>query len=88
MKTDEREVPTPVLAHWKQALDDAPLAALKTLASVHPTLQAGFRPGKIPPAQLRTRAEAMLDTSADLLQALRNLLVQQGLKRQLVCVLS
>ena len=88
MKIDEREVPTPVLAHWKQALDDAPPAALKTLASVHPSLQAGFRPGKVPPAQLRTRAKAMLDTSGGLPEALRHLLVQQGLQRQLVCVLS
>jgi hypothetical protein len=88
MKIDEQEVPTPVLAHWKQALDDAPPAALKTLASVHPNLQAGFRPGKVPPAQLRTRAKAMLDTSGGLPEALRHLLVQQGLQRQLVCVLS
>jgi hypothetical protein len=88
MKIDEQEVPTPVLAHWKQALDDAPPAALKTLASVHPSLQAGFRPGKVPPAQLRTRAKGMLDTSGGLPAALRHLLVQQGLQRQLVCVLS
>jgi hypothetical protein len=88
MKIDEQEVPTPVLAHWKQALDDASPAALKTLASVHPSLQSGFRPGKVPPAQLRTRAKAMLDTSGGLPEALRHLLVQQGLQRQLVCVLS
>lgn len=88
MKIDEREVPTPVLAHWKQALDDASPAALKTLASVHPSLQSGFRPGKVPPAQLRTRAKAMLDTSGGLPEALRHLLVQQGLQRELVCVLS
>ena len=56
MKIDEREVHPPVLAHWKQALDDAPRAALRTLASVHPTLQAGFRPGKVPPVQLRARS--------------------------------
>ena len=72
MKIDEREVPTPVLAHWKQALDDAPPAALKTLASVHPSLQAGFRPGKVPPAQLRTGAKAMLDKDAGLDLAWRN----------------
>ena len=88
MKIDEQEVPTPVLAHWKQALDDASPAALKTLASVHPSLQSGFRPGKVPPAQLRARVKAMLDTSGGLPEALRHLLVQQGLQRQLVCVLS
>lgn len=88
MKIDEREVPAPVLAHWKQAIDGAPSVALNALTSVFPSLKAGFRPGKVPPAQLRARAKAMLDTSSALPEVLRNLLVQQGLQRQLVCVLS
>ena len=88
MKVDEREVPAPVLAHWKQAIDGAPSVALNALTSVFPSLKAGFRPGKVPPAQLRARAKAMLDTCSALPEALRNLLVQQGLQRQLVCVLS
>jgi hypothetical protein len=88
MKIDEREVPAPVLAHWKQAIDGAPPVALNALTSVFPSLKAGFHPGKVPPAQLRERTKAMLDTSSALPEALRNLLVQQGLPRQLVCVLS
>jgi hypothetical protein len=88
MKIDEREVPAPVLAHWNQAIDGALSVALNALTSVFPSLKAGFRPGKVPPAQLRERTKAMLDTSSALPEVLRNLLVQQGLQRQLVCVLS
>ena len=66
MKIDEREVPIPVLAHWKQALYDAPPAGLTTLSSVHLSLQVGVRPYKMPPAQLRTGAKAMLDKDAGL----------------------
>ena len=52
MKIDVR-----VLVHWKQALEDAPPAALKTLASVHPSLQEGFHPSKVPPAEASERVE-------------------------------
>ena len=58
MKIDEREVPAPVVARWKQAPNNASSAALKTLASVHPSLQAGFRPGKVSPAEASERVEA------------------------------
>lgn len=88
MKLDEREVPAPVLTHWKHAIDGAPSAALNALTSIYPSLKAGFRPGKVPPAQLRARVKAMLDSSTALPEVLRKLLVDQGLQRQLVCVLS
>ena len=88
MKIDEREVPAAVLSHWKQALEAAPPAALAGLTRAHPSLQAGFRPGKVPQGQLRLRAKALLDTAPGLPEAVRGVLAQHGLQSELLCVLS
>ncbi len=48
MKIGAREVPKPALAHWQQALDDAPRAALEALDHFLPRSRAGFHPGEVP----------------------------------------
>ncbi|MGA1315350.1 MAG: hypothetical protein ACO3YN_00285 [Rubrivivax sp.] len=88
MKIDDREVPAAVLSHWKEALQAATLAALAELARAHPSLQAGFRPGKVPQGPLRLRAKALLDTASGLPEAVRGVLAQQGLQSALLSVLS
>jgi hypothetical protein len=88
MKIDDREIPAAVLSHWRHVLDAAPQAALAGLALAHPALQTGFRPGKVPLTQLRTRAKALIDTASGLPEALRALLVHNSLQRELLCALS
>jgi hypothetical protein len=60
VKIDDREVPAAIVAHWKQALAGLPDAALSGVARVHTSIQAGFRPGKVPPAQVKQRAGVIL----------------------------
>ena len=88
MKLDERKVPAAAIGHWKQALARLPDAALAAIAKAHPTLQTGFRPGKVPAAKLRQRVQAMLDTASGLPEALHEALAAEGLQGGLVCVLS
>jgi hypothetical protein len=88
VKIDDREVPAAIVAHWKQALGGLPDVALSGVARAHTAIQAGFRPGKVPPAQVKQRAGALLDTLPGLPQSLHEALSAGGLQAELLCVLS
>jgi hypothetical protein len=88
VKIDDREVPAAIVAHWKQALGGLPDAALSGVARAHTSIPAGFRPGKVPPAQVKQRAGALMDTLPGLPQPLRDALRASGLQGELLCVLS
>jgi hypothetical protein len=88
VKIDDREVPAAIVAHWKQALGGLPDVALSGVARAHTSIQAGFRPGNVPPAQVKQRAGALMDTLPGLPQPLHEALSAGGLQGELLCVLS
>jgi hypothetical protein len=58
------------------------------VARAHTSIQAGFRPGKVPPAQVKQRAGALLETLSWLPHPLHEALSAGSLQAELLCVLA
>ena len=61
MKIDDRQVPAVAIGVWKSVLQELPEPELAALGALRPELQGGFRPGRMPARELRTRMKALLD---------------------------
>ena len=79
--------PRAVLA-WKASLVLAPSKRILDFVALTPTLQAGFRPGKMTHKVAVDRVQAMLEQTGEMPATLRGLLSSVGLDRSLLAVLS
>jgi hypothetical protein len=88
MKIDDRQVPAVAIGVWKSVLQELPEPELAALGALRPELQGGFRPGRMPARELRTRMKALLDVCPGMPDWLCTGLAQGSLARSLICVLS
>lgn len=85
----EGEIADPrAVAAWKASVASAPPKPILDFVALTPSLQAGFRPGKITHKVAVDRIQTMLEHTGEMPVALRNLLSGIGLDRSLLAVLS
>lgn len=85
----EGEIADPrAVAAWKASLASAPSKRILDFVALTPSLQAGFRPGKMTHKVAVTRVQAMLEQTGEMPVTLRELLSGIGLDRSLLAVLS
>ena len=88
MKIEGETADPRAVAAWKASLASAPSTRILDFVALTPSLQAGFRPGKMTHKVAVTRVQSMLEQAGEMPLTLRELLSGIGLDRSLLAVLS
>ena len=88
MKIDGESADPRAVVVWQAALAGADPKQILDFVMLTPSLQAGFRPGKISDKVALERVQGMLEQSGEMPASLRKLLCSAGLDRSLLVVLS
>ena len=88
MKIDGESADPRAVVAWQAALAGADPKQILDFVMLTPSLQAGFRPGKISDKVALERVQGMLEQSGEMPASLRKLLCSAGLDRSLLVVLS
>ena len=88
MKIDGEIADPRAVAAWKASVASAPPKRILDFVGLTPSLQTGFRPGKIPHKVAVDRVQTLLEHTGEMPVSLRNLLSGIGLDRSLLAVLS